>query len=108
MSEQDIQQPSSKKVAPTQIQGVLDKLRTIGPEIFQPRLDAKAQEVDPTVGIAIVPLPDQGSVVAGDGQEYRQQVIKVVFLNIKIILNTNVILNVVKNLLLLALTKENF
>lgn len=77
MSEQDIQQPSPTEVAPNQIQGVLDKLRTIGPAVFQQRLDAKAQEIDPTVGIAIVPLPDQGSVVAEDRQEYKFYVARV-------------------------------
>lgn len=61
----------------TQIQAVLDKLRTIGPSVFQQRLDEQAQQVDPLVGIAIVKLPDQGSVVAKDGQEYKFYVARV-------------------------------
>ena len=75
MGEQGIQEP--KEARPTQIQAVLNKLRTITPEVFQQRLDAKAQEIDPTVGIAIVSLPDQGSVVAEDGQEYKFYVARV-------------------------------
>ena len=61
----------------TQIQAVLDKLRTITSPVFKERLDAKAKEVDPTAGIAIVPLPDQGSVIAEDGQEYKFYVARV-------------------------------
>lgn len=62
---------------PTQIQVVLDKLRTINPEEFQQGLDAKAQETDPAVGIAIVPLSGQGSVITSDGQEYKFYVARV-------------------------------
>ena len=70
-------QPNPNESSPIQIQSVLDKLRTIGTEIFADRLNAKAQETDPLVGIAIVPLPDQGSVVAPDGQEYKFYVARV-------------------------------
>lgn len=63
--------------SPTQIQPVLDKLRTIDSVVFQERLDARAKEVDPLIGIAIVPLSEQGSVVAPDGQEYKFYVARV-------------------------------
>lgn len=77
MSEPDIQQPVPTEAMSTQIRSVLDKLRTITPAVFQQRLDTKAQEIDPTVGIAIVPLPEQGSVVAEDEQEYKFYVARV-------------------------------
>lgn len=68
---------AKKESSPIQIQTVLDKLRTIDPSVFQQRLDAKAKETDPLIGIAIVPLLDQGSVVAPDGQEYKFYVARV-------------------------------
>ncbi len=77
MAEQQFSVPHSTKSRPTQIQSVLDKLKTIGPEVFQERLDTKAQDTDPLIGIAIVPLSEQDSVVAQDGQEYKFYVARV-------------------------------
>lgn len=61
----------------SQIGPVLNKLATITPEVFIDRLNAKAGETDPIVGITIVPLPDQGVVMAKDGQEYKFYVARV-------------------------------
>lgn len=54
---------------PIQIQPVLNKLRTIGPEVFQEKLDA--EPIDSKVGFAHVSLPEIESVVAEDGQVYN-------------------------------------
>lgn len=67
---EQVGQASPAESNPTQIQPVLDKLRTISEADIKPGLDAKAQ-VDPAVGIIIVPLPEQGSVTAEDGQVYK-------------------------------------
>lgn len=66
----------NKENRPTQIQPVLDKLRTITPETFQEGLGA--QPIDPEVGFAHIPLPEFGSVVAEDGQEYKFHVARII------------------------------
>ena len=60
----------------TQIQSVLDKLRTITPEVFQERLGA--EPIDDEVGFSHIPLPEFGSVIAGDGQEYKFHVARII------------------------------
>lgn len=70
MTEQHIQ-----KEGPTQIQAVLDKLRTISPEAFQERLSAELY--DDKVGFSHTQLPEFEPVVAEDGQEYKFHVARI-------------------------------
>lgn len=62
-----------KELRPIQIQPILDRLRTITIGDIKPQLDVDElpQSGDSFAGIVIANLPECGSVVAPDGQEYR-------------------------------------
>lgn len=55
---------------PSRIQGVLDHLKNISHDKVTPLLDTR-HAIDPSAGIVLVNVPDQGVVMSDSGYEYH-------------------------------------